>query len=75
MAKVSYEVLRKKYDDLKKRNDVLIREVYSLKHSLQANIQYIKKLEKENIEYKLLLDKELKWRLENEKVSDKRKET
>lgn len=75
MAKVSYEVLRKKYDDLKKRNDVLIREVYSLKHSLQANIQYIKKLENENMEYKLLLDKELKWRLENEKVSNKRKET
>lgn len=75
MTKVSYEVLRKKYDDLKKRNDVLIRETYSLKRSLQANIQYIKKLEKENIEYKLLLDKELKWRLENEKVSDKRKET
>lgn len=75
MGKVSYEVLRKKYDDLKKRNDILIREIYSLKHSLQANIQYIKKIEKENMEYKLLLDKELKWRLENEKVSDKRKET
>lgn len=73
MAKVSYEVLRKKYDDSKKRNDVLIREIYSLKRSLKANIQYIKKLEKENIEYKLLLDKELKWRLENEKASDKRK--
>ena len=74
MTKVSYEVLRKKYDDLKKRNDILVREIYSLKHSLQANIKYIEKIEKENIEYKLLLDEELKWRLENEKVSNKRKE-
>ena len=75
MRKYSREILEKRYEEIREKRDDLLNEVYNLRKAQKVNVKYIQKLEKELFEYKLLLHEELKWRLENEKVSDKRKET
>lgn len=75
MRRLSREVLERRYDATKKEIGNLEKEIKILNKTQKVNIKYIQKLEKELFEYRLLLHEELKWRLENEKVSDKRKET
>lgn len=60
MGKLSYWVLEKRYNELRKKRDVLLDEIYSLRKSLKTNIKYIEKLEKELLEYKLLLSEKIK---------------
>lgn len=74
MRKYSREILERRYEEIREKRDDLLDEVYNLRKAQKVNVKYIQKLEKELFEYKLLLHEELKWRLENEKVSDKRKE-
>lgn len=60
MYKVSYKKLNDKYEDMKKQRDDLIKEKESLRKSLKVNIKYIKKIERELLEYKILLNEQMK---------------
>ena len=68
MNRFSRNVLEKRYKEVREKRDILTDEVYNLRKAQRVNVEYIRKLERELIEYRTLLNEEIKWRLEHEKI-------